>query len=78
MSGLEKAIYFFRSRAELARALGVTGEAVRKWELRERVPIERAVEIARLTDGHVTVHELCPYLPAEIFAKPRKRRKKAA
>ena len=49
----------YGSRSRFAAALGVTPEAVRKWEL-SRVPAERCLEIEKLTNGAVTVHNLRP------------------
>lgn len=43
----------------MARLLGVTGEAVRKWE-HTRVPAERCRAIEQATNGAVTVHDLRP------------------
>lgn len=49
----------YGSRARFAAAMGISSEAVRKWEL-SRVPAERCLEIERLSNGAVTVHDLRP------------------
>jgi DNA-binding transcriptional regulator YdaS (Cro superfamily) len=59
---------------ELARRLGVTYQAVRKWE-RARAPAERCHDIVAATQGAVTLHELRPDLwpEQEQQAGPRER-----
>lgn len=59
MNPLSKAAKIVGSRAALARDLGVTGESVRKWELR-RPPAERCLAIERATGGQVTRYDLRP------------------
>lgn len=62
MNALKTAYSLFGgSRARFAAQLGLSGEAVRKWE-RTRVPAERCVEIERLTGGAVTRRDLRPDL----------------
>lgn len=61
MNALQKAYRPFGSRSKFAAQLGVSGEAVRKWE-RGRVPAERCIEIERITEGSVTRCDLRPDL----------------
>ena len=61
MNALQTAYKLFGSRAKLAAQLGVTGEAVRKWE-RHRVPAERCIDIERVTQGKVRRADLRPDL----------------
>lgn len=49
----------YRSRSRFAAALGVTPEAVRKWE-RSRVPAERCLEIEAISNGAVSRYDLRP------------------
>lgn len=49
----------YRTRRNFAAALGVTAEAVRKWEM-TRVPAERCLEIEKLSDGAVSRYDLRP------------------
>ena len=49
----------YGSLARYAAELGISSEAVRKWEL-SRVPAERCLEIERMTQGAITVYELRP------------------
>lgn len=60
---LQKAIAACDGKAELARRIGVTGQAVNQWKV---APPLRALEIERATEGKITRHELRPDLyPAE-------------
>ena len=61
MKPLRRMAKIYGSRARFAAAMGVSGEAVRKWE-RTRVPAERCREIERLSHGEITVHQLRPDL----------------
>ncbi|MDP5211145.1 Cro/CI family transcriptional regulator [Microbulbifer sp. 2205BS26-8] len=45
---------YFGSRGAVARALGITYEAVRQWEYTGSVPIRRQYEIERLSGGKLT------------------------
>lgn len=65
MKPLQTAIDHFGSKAALARALGVEPMTVRQWQVRNRVPIERAIEIERVTQGAVTREDLRP----DVFTK---------
>lgn len=65
MTPVKKAINLFGSRVEFAKALGVSPQAVIKWE-RKRVPAERVSDIVEATKGLVTKHDLRP----DIFSKP--------
>ena len=57
---IERAAYCVGNKSRLAQALGVTRQAVTKWE--KRVPAERVLSIEALTGGRVTRHELRPDL----------------
>jgi DNA-binding transcriptional regulator YdaS (Cro superfamily) len=53
--------------SELAKALGVSKQAVSHWRTgRYRVPAEHCRAIERLTDGRVSVHDLRP----DVFGPP--------
>lgn len=61
----------FRSFAALARACGVSREAVRKWK---RVPAEHCRAIERASKGKITRQALRPDIFGAVAArKPRKR-----
>jgi transcriptional regulator with XRE-family HTH domain len=49
--------------AELARRLGVTGQAVSQWKRSGVVPLTRAAAIEQLFAGAVSRKELCPEFP---------------
>lgn len=65
---ITKAIDLFGLK-ELASRLGVTYQAIRKWE-RSRVPDDRVKQIIIATDGAVTAHDLRPDLYPEGFEFP--------
>ena len=72
MDALERAVEIYGSRAALARAIGVTPEAVRQWKVKGTVPAARCGDIERVTDGAVTAAQLRPDL-AGIFGARRPR-----
>lgn len=72
MNGIQKAIRILGSRAALAKAIGVTRQAVHFWERGGRIDETRVLPIVRATLGGVTPHELRPdlydknYIPEEV------------
>jgi DNA-binding transcriptional regulator YdaS (Cro superfamily) len=60
-----KILHIFSTKAAAARALGVSGEAVRKW-CKNGVPPERVIEICRSSSWRVTPHLLRP----DIYPNP--------
>lgn len=59
--GLFKAIKHFGSQLELARALGVSQQAISHWLNREEdIPYKQIIRILWITRGAVTHHELAP------------------
>lgn len=56
-TALARAIELVGGPAALARTLGITSQAVSQWD---RVPVERAFEVERATNGQVTAEELRP------------------
>lgn len=65
MNALTHAVKIFGSRRSFAEELGVSGEAVRKWE-RHRVPAERCRDIVRIVNerqpGALSLSDLRPDL----------------
>ena len=45
-----------------ARRVGVSYQAVRKWQAKGRVPPSRALDIERATAGYVSRADVCPEL----------------
>lgn len=62
MSTLSKIIAMYPSRAKAAKAFGVTGEALRKWEMSNIPPgrCHQAVSLAAQNGLVITVHDLRP------------------
>lgn len=56
---IEKAIAVMGNQSALARALGVSPQAVNQW-LKSKVPAERVLDIEAATSGQVTRHDLRP------------------
>ena len=54
---LKQAIRQVGSRSALARAIGVTPQAVQQWR---RVPAVRVLDVERASDGVVSRHQLRP------------------
>lgn len=68
--GIEKAIRFFGSQSDLARALDVSRMNVRNWIVGAcDVPIKRCVQIEKLTNGAVTRKDLRPNDWHEIWVE---------
>lgn len=64
---ISRAISIAGSQLALARACGVTQAAVSKWLSGKGISIENAIAVERATNGSVTVRDLRPDLPADIF-----------
>lgn len=60
-----KVLNYFPTNTAAANALGVSREAVRKWE-RDGVPAERVLQIAEATKWKVTPH----MLRSDIYPNP--------
>lgn len=54
------AVKFFGSKAEMARALGISRQSVTGWG--DTVPELRAIQIEKLTGGAVKAPPMKPYL----------------
>ena len=67
-SAIEVAIADVGSQGAVARALGITRQAVTFWVRTGRLPAERAIELEELTEGRVTREMLRP----DLFAPARK------
>ncbi|MCG8431502.1 MAG: helix-turn-helix domain-containing protein [Candidatus Omnitrophica bacterium] len=66
---IKRACNILGGQPSLARALGVSTQAVNKWVKRNFVPPVRAIQIEKATNGQVTRHELRPDLyPTEDHA----------
>jgi len=63
-------LHFFESYASAARALGVSGEAVRKWS-RDGVPAGRVLYVCEVTNWAVSPNQLRPDIyPNQLDALP--------
>lgn len=63
LKALHAAIKYCGSQAALAGALGISKQAVNSWvKNRNRLPIDRAIEIERVTERQVLRQDLRPDL----------------
>lgn len=73
-NGIQKAVRLATSQSALARMLGITPQAVQKWEEQGYVPADRCRAVEAALNGEVTRYELNPdtFGPApEIIAPPK-------
>lgn len=61
--GLERALEIVGGPTALARALGITKQAISQWS---RVPADRVLSVEDATDGTVACHEMRP----DIYRAP--------
>jgi DNA-binding transcriptional regulator YdaS (Cro superfamily) len=59
MTNLQPAIDYFGNQAKLARAMGLDPMSVTQWK-RRGLPLKRAIEISKLTNGTVKPVDLLP------------------
>lgn len=60
MKDLERAIDEVGGKSKLARAVGVTKQAISKWVRQRSIPVERVISVSRATGWQVTPHQLRP------------------
>lgn len=65
-TGISKAIRIAGSQTALGNLLGITPQAIQKWEAKGAVPAERCREVEALFGGQVTRYELNPI----VFGDP--------
>jgi len=51
---------YFPTQRALAKAMDVTPQAVNQWFSANKIPIRRAVEIERLTNGEISKSDIRP------------------
>jgi transcriptional repressor of cell division inhibition gene dicB len=51
---------YFPTQRALAKAVDVTPQAVNQWFRDNKIPIRRAVEIERLTNGEISKSDIRP------------------
>lgn len=59
MNNLDKAIKHFGSKVKMARSLDVSPMVVYQWSVR-KVPVERALQIEKVTNGDIKASDLRP------------------
>ncbi|MHB1564115.1 MAG: Cro/CI family transcriptional regulator [Leptospirillum sp.] len=57
---LNDVIEYFGNQSILARSLGIKPQAVQQWIARGQIPIRRAIQIERLTDGKIRLDDMLP------------------
>ncbi len=65
-SPVDRAVHEAGSQSALARAVGVTPQAVQQWISTGRIPAERVIAVENATGGKVTRHDLRP----DVFGPP--------
>jgi DNA-binding transcriptional regulator YdaS (Cro superfamily) len=60
MDTFQEALTFFGNQSRMARALGVTPQAIHQWRLRGQVPIEKALAIEIASNGVISKTKLRP------------------
>lgn len=60
MENLKSVIDLYKTKAALARALGVSPMTIRQWEVRGQVSIDGAKAIERITGGKFTREQFRP------------------
>lgn len=58
---LNKLLAYYGSKLDIANAVGVTKGAITFWYSRNRVPIQRALELEKATKGHVSAVKLADH-----------------
>lgn len=68
-TNLEPAIAYFEGQAGLAAAFGLHAMAITQWK-RRGIPVERVLEISRLTKGKVQPYQIKPNLFKDFVYMP--------
>lgn len=67
---VQKAIRAAGGRKALSEYFGISYEAIRRWEVRRRVPARHVLELVKMVRASgrvVTPHQICP----EVFTDPK-------
>lgn len=65
-TGIAKAIRIANGQSALGRLLGLTPQAIQKWEAQGYVPAERCREVETKLGGQVTRYELNPAVFGDV------------
>lgn len=55
---IEELIEYFGNQSILARKLGIKPQAVQHWSIRGHLPIRRAIQIERITEGKIPLEAI--------------------
>ena len=55
---INEVIKYFGNQSILARKLGIKPQSVQQWIVRHHLPIRRAIQIARITEGKIRLDEI--------------------
>ena len=55
---IKEIIAHFGNQSILARKLGIKPQAVQQWIFRDHLPIRRAIEIERITEGRIRLKDI--------------------
>jgi len=66
MRVLDRIVANVGTKTELARRLGISYQAVVKWQRENKIPVERVLQIVELMNGEITPLEIRP----DIYPDP--------
>ncbi|WP_148272523.1 transcriptional regulator [Leptospirillum ferrooxidans] len=83
LSSVQEIISYFGNQSEMARRLSISPQAIQRWVSTNHLPVRRAIQIERLTEGKILFNEIIhltgigevaeittPIVPEPISTKP--------
>lgn len=60
LSSVQEIISYFGNQSAMARILSISPQAIQRWVSTNHLPIRRAIQIERLTDGKIRLEDMLP------------------
>ncbi len=60
LPSVQEIISYFGNQSEMARILSISPQAIQRWVSTNHLPIRRAIQIERLTDGKIRLEDMLP------------------